>query len=183
MNQLHKYWRSILVRGVVAIIFGLIALFMPGLTLGFLVLLIGAFFLVDGALAFFVGLFSKSGELLIEGLIGALIGVFMFFYTVQAIVVLVILIALWAILTGAAEIIAAIALRRYVAHEVWLLIAGIVSVAFGIIVFVNPVDSGIAITWVIGIYALVFGISLTALAMRVKNYKPRSVPGGKKKRK
>jgi len=170
MNQLHKYWRGILLRGIVAIIFGLTALFWPGMTLGFLVLFMGAFFLVDGILAFFVGLFSKSGELMIEGLIGSLIGAFMFFYTIQAVAILLILIALWAILTGFAEIVASIALRKYIAHEMWMFIAGLLSIAFGLIVFFDPIISGITITWIIGIYAVVFGASLVALALKVKGH-------------
>jgi uncharacterized membrane protein HdeD (DUF308 family) len=82
------------------------------------------------------------------------------------------LIGIWAIATGLLEVIAGIELRKHVANEIWLLFVGIVSILFGILVFVNPLISGIAITFVLGIYAVMFGVMLIALSQAVKNYKP-----------
>lgn len=172
MRELHKQWKGLLVRGIIAILFGFLAIFSPGLGLQLLVLLFGAFALVDGVVAFFVGLSSKSWAFILEGIVGVLVGLYVFFYTVDAIVVFLLLIAIWAFVTGIIEIIAAIELRKYVANEIWLVCVGIISVLFGVLVFVNPVVSAVAIAFVIGVYAVLFGVFLVALSFRVKDYSP-----------
>src|SRR5262245_60581817 len=87
MQNIHKYWGGILVRGIVALLFGLVALFMPGLGLALMILFFGAFSLVDGVIAFFVGLFARSFALVFEGIVGVLVGLFIFFYTPQAVII------------------------------------------------------------------------------------------------
>ena len=183
MNELHKQWSSIFVRGIFAILFGVLAIFWPNIGLQVLVLIFGAYALIDGFIAFFVGFPSKSFALIVEGLIGILVGLFVFFYTLQAVEVFLIVIGFWAIATGVFEVIAAVELRRYIKNEFWLLFTGIVSILFGIMVFMNPIMAGVAFTIVIGIYALFFGILLIALAMKLKNYAPRKAPSSKKKKK
>jgi uncharacterized membrane protein HdeD (DUF308 family) len=172
MKQLHKQSGAILIRGIIAVIFGLIAIFAPGIGLQLIVLLFGAFSFVDGLAAFFVGMGSRSFILILEGLIGVLVGLYILFMTAQAILIFLFLIGIWAIATGLLEVIAGIELRKHVANEIWLLFVGIVSILFGILVFVNPLISGIAITFVLGIYAVMFGVMLIALSQAVKNYKP-----------
>lgn len=179
MAQLQRYWKGILVRGIIAIIFGLFALFYPGFGLELLVLYFGAFALVDGIVAFFVGFSSKSAALILEGVIGILVGLFVFFFTLQAAYLFILLIGFWAILTGILEIIAAIELRKHMADELWLLLVGIASLIFGFYVFVNPLVSAAVIIFVIGIYALVFGTFLVGLSLTLKNSKKSS----KKKKK
>lgn len=174
MKELHKQWKGILVRGIIAVIFGTIAIFAPSLGLELLVLLFGAFALVDGIVAFFVGFSTRSSLFVLEGIVGVLVGLFVFFYTLSAIVLFLLLVSVWAVVTGVIEIIAAFQLRKHIANEIWLFCVGIVSVLFGIMVFVNPVVSGIAIAFVIGVYAVFFGVFLSALAFRVKDYTPRS---------
>lgn len=171
MDQLRKYWKGILVRGIIAIIFGLIALFYPAFGLELLVLYFGAFAFVDGLIAFFVGFSSKSAALILEGLVGVLVGLFIFFFTVQAAFFFIMLIGFWAILTGILEIIAAVELRKHMADELWLLLVGIASLLFGFYVFVNPAVSGTIILFVIGIYAIIFGIFLVGLSQTLKNSK------------
>lgn len=183
MSELHKQWSSIFVRGIFAVLFGFLAMFWPGIGLQVLVLIFGAYALIDGFIAFFVGFPSKSFALVVEGLLGILVGLFVFFYTLQAIEVFLIIVGFWAIATGVFEIIAAVELRKYIKNEFWLLFTGVVSILFGIMVFMNPVMAGIAFTIVIGVYALFFGILLIALAMKLKNYAPRKVSSTKKKKK
>lgn len=181
MKELHNQWKGILVRGIIAIIFGIIAIFSPALGLELLVLLFGAFALVDGIVAFFVGFSSKSWLFVLEGIVGILVGLFVFFNTVSAIVLFLLLIAIWAVVTGLVEIIAAVELRKHIANEIWLFCVGIISVLFGIMVFVNPIISGVAIAFVIGVYAVFFGVFLIALAFRVKDYSPARSSSKRKK--
>lgn len=182
MMNLHRHWKGILTRGIIAIIFGLIALFVPALGFQLLVLYFGAFALVDGVIAFLVGFHAKSGLLIFEGIVGILVGLYIFFFTVQALAIFLILIAVWAIASGLLEIIAGLELRRHIKNEIWLLFVGVVSVLFGVFVFINPIASALAITFVIGIYAIIFGLFLVALAYRVKDYKPKTSSSKKKKK-
>lgn len=183
MMNLHRHWKGILARGIIAMIFGLIALFVPALGFELLVLYFGAFCLVDGVIALLVGMKAGSGLLLFEGIIGVLVGLYIFFFTVQALAIFLVLIALWAIGTGILEIVAGLELRRHIANEIWLIFVGAVSIIFGVFVFINPVVSALAITFVIGIYAMIFGLFLIALAYRVKDYRPKTSASKKRKKK
>ncbi len=172
MKQLHKQSGAILIRGIISVIFGLIAIFAPGIGLQLIVLLFGAFSFVDGLAAFFVGIGSKSFVMILEGIVGILVGLYVLFMTAQAILIFLFLIGVWAIATGVLEVIAGIELRKHIANEIWLLFVGIVSILFGILVFVNPIISGIAITFVLGVYAVMFGVMLIALSQAIKSFKP-----------
>lgn len=171
MSKLHKQSTAILFRGILALIFGLIAIFAPGLGIQLIVLMFGAFCLVDGIAAFFVGTAAKSFVMMLEGIVGIGIGLYIFFMTTQAIIIFLMLVGIWAIVTGILELIAAIELRKHIANELWLLFVGIVSILFGILVFVNPVISAIAITFLFGFYAIMFGLFLIALSQAVKSHK------------
>lgn len=179
MKQFHKQWSSVFLRGVLAILFGIVAVFWPGLGLQILVLVFGAYALVDGIFAFLVGISYKSVALTLEGLVGVIIGLLIFFYTLQAAAIFVLLVGIWAVATGIFEVIAGLELRKHIGDEIFLLFVGIVSIIFGFFVFVNPIAAGLALTWVIGVYALLFGSLLVALSIRLKNYRPSS---GKRKR-
>lgn len=174
MLKLHKQWGSIFVRGVFGVLFGLIAMLWPTIGLQLLVLIFGAYAFVDGLIAFFIGFPSKSTALILEGVIGILVGAFVFFFTLQAVSIFLILIAIWAIVTGLFEIIASFELRKHVKGEIWLLFVGIVSVLFGVMVFSNPLAAGVAIALIIGAYAIIFGLMLIALALKLKDWKPSS---------
>lgn len=94
-----------------------------------------------------------------------------------------VLVAIWSIASGLLEITAGIELRRHIKNEVWLLFVGAVSIIFGFFVFINPIASVLAITFVIGIYAVIFGLFLVALAYKVKGFKPGLKKSPKKKKK
>lgn len=162
-----------MIRGIIAILFGLVALFVPGLALEFLVLLFGAFCLVDGIVAFFLGMSMGEGIFMLEGLVGALVGLYVFFFTVQAALVLLLLIAVWAIATGILEILAGVSIRKHLGDEIFLLIVGVISVIFGAWIFMKPIASAIALAYAIGIYAVIFGIFLVLLAFKLKGSQRR----------
>ncbi len=183
MKQLHTQWSSILIRGIFAIIFGIVAIIWPGIGLQVLVLLFGAYALIDGFIALFVGFPSRSVALIIEGVIGILVGLYVFFWTIQAVELFILVVGIWAIATGIFEIVAAIELRKQIKNEVYLFIMGAISILFGLMVFINPLVAGLAFTMVIGIYAIFFGILLTALAMKLKNYKTSTPKKSSKKKK
>jgi len=161
----RRYWWMLLLRGVVAVLFGIAAIVWPGLTALVLVYLFGAFAFVDGIVAVVVSLQERAvvprwWVLLIEGIVGILIGVLTFFSPIVTALVLLYLIATWAILTGILEIAAAFSMRRALALEWTLAIAGILSILLGILLAIQPVRGILAVVWVIGVYAIVFGVLL-----------------------
>jgi uncharacterized membrane protein HdeD (DUF308 family) len=165
-------WWALLLRGIAAIAFGVLAFVWPGITLTALVFLWGAYALVDGAFSTIAG-FRSHGEskrwwvLLIEGILGIAAGVIAFLIPGITALVLLMLIAAWAVVTGVFEIAAAIQMRKYIRGEWLLILAGIASIIFGVLLFINPAAGALAVVWLIGAYAIVFGILLVALSLRL----------------
>ena len=161
-----------MLRGLAAIAFGILAFVWPHITLTALVFLWGAYALVDGLFAIAAGVKSHSESkrwwvLLLEGILSVAAGVVAFVVPGITALVLLLLIASWAIVTGAFEIGAAIQLRKYIKGE-WLLgLAGVASVIFGLALFLNPSAGALALVWLIGAYAVVFGFLLIALGLRL----------------
>lgn len=174
---LTRNWWAVLVRGIAAVLFGILAIVWPGLTIGVLVFLFGFYALLDGVLAIVaavraVGQHQSWVMLLVEGILGVVAGLIAFFYPGITALVLLYIIAFWAIVTGILEIVAAVSLRRAIANEIFLIIAGVLSVLFGILLIVNPGAGALSVVFVIGIYAIIFGISLIALAFRLRSHTP-----------
>ncbi len=166
-----RHWWAMALRGVVAILFGLVALLWPHLTLTVLVLFFGAFALVGGLFAVIAafgyrGLYERWWVLLIEGLVGIAVGLITFFWPAITALALLFLIAAWAIVTGILEIATAVWMHRAVGNEWMLLFGGIASVIFGLLLAVLPGVGLLALTWLIGIYAIVFGILLLTLSFQ-----------------
>jgi len=170
MNVADHWWAFAL-RGVAAILFGILAFAWPGVTLAVLVLLWGAYALVDGTLSL-VGAFRTGQDhrwwLIIEGIVGIAAGVATFVWPGLTALVLVYIIALWALMTGVLEIGAAIRLRRVIENEWWMGLGGIASVVFGVILFAAPGAGALALIWLIAAYALIFGVLEIALAFRLR---------------
>lgn len=170
-----KYWWSFVFRGVLATIFGLVAIFLPGITLELMTVLLGAFLVVDGLTSFFVSIRGRgkgfqSRALLLEGLAGIIVGVLTFIWPSITVLALILMVGFWAMITGVLEIIAAVALRHEIEGE-WLLgLSGIISILFSVILFVRPETSAVAIVWMIGLYALVFGLALVFLGLRLRKH-------------
>jgi uncharacterized membrane protein HdeD (DUF308 family) len=181
MRTLAQNWWALVLRGVLAIGFGLAAFFWPDITLLSLVLLFGAFALTDGILAIAAAVTGAThGErwwvLVLEGLSGIAIAAVTVIWPGISALALVYLIASWALVTGVLEIAAAIRLRREIEGE-WLLIAtGVLSVAFGLYAALVPAGGALAIVWTIGGYALVTGILLIALGLRLRGHNGDEVP-------
>lgn len=161
-------WWVVALRGVLAILFGIVALVFPGVTILSLTLVFGAYVLVDGVFAIFAAIGYGGREAVwyvLEGILGIAVGVATFFYpgiTAQA---LVYLIGFWAILTGVFEVVAGFELP--VSRDWLLALAGVLSIIFGVLVFFNPGSGAVAVVWIIGIYALVFGVTMLVFGIRL----------------
>jgi uncharacterized membrane protein HdeD (DUF308 family) len=163
-------WSPLLFRGSIAELFGILALLWPGLTPDALTSLFGTYALVDGTLALLVAFRARGvpgfGSLLFEGLVRIGAGVVVFAYLGITQVELLTLFAVWVILSGIAEITVAMALRRELSGEWPLPVAGTLSVAFGVLLLLLPSEGVLAL--MMGFYALIFGITLMALALRLR---------------
>jgi len=171
-TKLFHNWWLFGVRGVLALVFGILALVWPESMKVALVLLFGAFALVDGCFAIATGIvsqkyFERWWALLLEGLVGIVIGLMAFFRTDTTALVLLYLIAAWAILTGIFEIVVAIQFRHEIQGEWTYILNGILSVMVGILMFVFPAAGAVGLIWVIGIYAIVDGILEIVFAFRL----------------
>jgi uncharacterized membrane protein HdeD (DUF308 family) len=174
-------WWSIALRGVAAIIFGLIALYAPTTALLSLVIVFGVYALVDGALALSLsvrGAGISQSAIILRGLASIVAGVIALAWPGITAFALLVVIALWAIVAGILEISVAIRHRKELRHE-WLLgLEGALSVGFGILLLVSPVAGAIALGLWIGIYALVFGVVLVAAGLRLRSRLKHPMPEG-----
>ena len=170
---LGRHWWILALRGLVAILFGVMAFAWPRITLAILVLLFGAYALVDGVFAIVAAVSApkelrKWWMLLIEGLIGVGVGVVSFVWPWITALALLWLIAFWAVLTGILEIGTAIQLRKVIEGEWLMILSGILSILFGLLLVVMPGAGALAVIWIIGLYAMIFGVLLVALAFRMR---------------
>jgi uncharacterized membrane protein HdeD (DUF308 family) len=174
VHALAKNWWMLLLRGIAAILFGVLALSWPGMTLLTLIMFYGAFALVDGVFAIIAAIAGGAPAprwwLAVVGLLGIATGLLMFMMPGLTALVLLYFIAGWAIATGVFQIIGAINLRKEIDNEWFLILGGIVSVLFGVGVMMAPGAGALALLWVIGIYALVLGVIFVALAFRLKKH-------------
>lgn len=170
-----NWWLAVL-RGVAAIIFGVLAFAWPGITLLTLVLFWGAFVLVDGVLAIIAAV--KGGNpmprwwLAIVGLAGLAAGALTFLMPGLTALVLVTFIAVWAIVLGVMEIIGAIKLRKEIQGEWLLILNGAISVLFGLVLLWRPMTGAIALIWIIGAYAIVLGVIYVMFGLKMKKHAP-----------
>ncbi|APX75202.1 HdeD family acid-resistance protein [Achromobacter insolitus] len=176
VDQIGRHWGWVALRGVVAILFGLMALLMPAITLSALVLVWGAFALVDGVLALVAGVRIRDNgkplwALIVVGLLGIAAGIVTFVYPGLTALVLLYIIAIWALVSGVFQIVAAIRFRKDIRNE-WLLgLSGLVSILFGGMMIMQPGAGALALVWVIGLYAVFFGILLLVFSFRLKQHK------------
>jgi uncharacterized membrane protein HdeD (DUF308 family) len=174
-DRIGRHWGWVALRGVVAILFGLMALLMPAITLSALVLVWGAFALVDGVLALVAGVRIRDNgkplwALIIVGLLGIAAGIVTFLWPGLTALILLYIIAIWALVSGVFQIIAAIRFRKEIRNE-WLLgLSGLVSVLFGGMLIMQPGAGALALVWVIGIYAVFFGILLLVFSFRLRQH-------------
>lgn len=183
LNALTRYWWAVVLRGVVAVLFGLMALIWPEITVLALVALFGAFALVDGVLTLGTAIFDDraAGRRLwlgVQGVAGIAAGVVTFAWPGVTTLVLLWLIAFWAVVTGVLEIVAAIRLRREIQGEWMLGLSGALSVLFGLLLMIWPASGALALVVLIGIYAIVGGVTLIGLGLRLRGVHHRTSASG-----
>ncbi|MEV1168170.1 HdeD family acid-resistance protein [Nonomuraea sp. NPDC049784] len=175
MGDITQSWWLLLLRGLASILFGLLALIWPAITLLVLVIFFGAYALVSGLFELFAGFrhgAKSRAWLIISGIVGILVGIATFFWPGITSLALLFVVAFWAIVTGVLEIVAGIRLRKTIDNEWMLIVGGILSVIFGVLLLIWPVTGLLSLVWLVGIYAILHGIAEIALAFRVKNFTP-----------
>ena len=174
LNMLAKNWWLVEIRGVAAIAFGVLAFLWPGITLLILVTLFAAYMLIDGV-ALLVSLRraepATAGHRLAVGLMGILgvaVGIATIFWPGITALALLYLVAFWAITLGLTQVIAAIRLRREISGELWFVVGGLLTVVFGVIILLFPGTGLLSLVWIVGAWAIVFGITNLILAWRLR---------------
>lgn len=168
-----RHWWIPLLRGVLAILFGLVALLMPGLTLAFLLGALAAFLIVDGILSIVIGFRRRGAEpnwwvWPLEGLLSIALAVMAFAWPAATALAFVFWIGAWSVLSGIMRIVAAVALRREIEGEWALGLSGVLSILLGVLMFVLPGAGLLSIAWMIGILSIMVGGALIAFAFRLR---------------
>ncbi len=173
VNVLARNWWALLIRGIAAVIFGILAFAWPGATLVVIGILFGAYAFVDGVFAIVAAVRAAQAHerwwpFLLEGIVGLAIAAITVYDVGITLLALYLTIAAWAFITGILEIAAAIQLRKTIANEWLLILAGICSLVFGVLMIWHPAAAALAIIWIIAAYACVFGIIMIALSFRLR---------------
>jgi uncharacterized membrane protein HdeD (DUF308 family) len=180
--DLASRWGWVILRGIVAIVFGLLAFARPGaLTLG-LVMLFAAYAFVGG-IAAIVAAAQRGraglnwGMLMTDGILGVAAAIVAVLWPATAVIAFVWVLAAWAVVTGALEIASAVSLRKVIEHEWTLGLAGLVTLAFGVLMFARPAIGGLAVVWWLGAYAIVFGALMLAFGFRLRSFAHHGTTG------
>ncbi len=173
VRDIADNWWVVLLRGIVAVLFAVVAFALPGATLLALVLVWGAFALVSGVFALYLTYKAAQQRqtwwpYLLDGIVGIAAGIVAFVWPGITALALLYVIAFWAILTGIFQIVAAINLRKQIEGEWLMVLSGALGVIFGILVAIQPDAGAVAVVWILGFYALLAGITWIALAFRLR---------------
>jgi uncharacterized membrane protein HdeD (DUF308 family) len=184
VDYVARHWWVLTVRGVLAVIFGVLAVIWPGITLLVLAVMFGIFALADGISAIVATFGAPAGGrslLVFEGAVGIIVGLLALFWPGATALAIVLLVAIWAIVTGISEIVTALQMRKEIRGEWMYVLFGVLSVVFGLIVLLSPVSGVFAVAWLIGFSAIGFGIAAIAASFRLKKLgggHPGVAPGG-----
>jgi uncharacterized membrane protein HdeD (DUF308 family) len=175
VEALARNWGWIVLRGIAAILFGVLALVRPGVALATLVLVFGAYALVDGCALVAAAVANRKSEqrwgaLLVGGLIGIATGIVTFIMPEVTAVALLAVIAAWAIMMGIAEVVAAIELRKVITGEWLMIIAGLASLAFGVFLIARPAAGALAVVFWIGAFAALSGLLQIGFALKLRSW-------------
>jgi uncharacterized membrane protein HdeD (DUF308 family) len=173
--SIAKNWWALVIRGLFGIGLGVVTFVWPGITLASLVILFGAYALVDGVFAIVAAVrameaHDRWGALVIEGIAGIVAGVLTVAWPAITALWLIYIVAAWAIITGVFEIVAAIKLRKHVQGEWLLALTGVASLIFGVLIMAAPLAGALVIAIWVGAYAFVFGVMLVALGFRLRSW-------------
>lgn len=175
-------WWALALRAAAAIVLGIIAFALPGPTLGALVILFGVYALIDGILAVVAAIrgmrrHERWGAMLASGIVGIIAGLIALLWPAIGALALVYLVAAWALLTGILEIALAVRLRRVLTGEWLLVLGGVLSIIFALLVAAMPGVGATVLVWWLGAYALVYGIASLVMAIRVRRLLRGLAPG------
>src|SRR5213083_3795277 len=174
IETLKRHWWVPVIRGIAAIVFGIIAFVYPGLTIATLVLFFGAWVLLDGIFRIVGAIGHRAsdpdwGWHLVIGILGIVVGLLTFHAPQITALALIIYIAAWALMIGATEIAIAIKMRREIKGEWFLILMGLCSIVFAVMLLWNPLPGALALVWLIGSYAIAFGILGIILGFRLRS--------------
>lgn len=177
----QRSWWSLMIRGVVAVIFGILALTSPTKTLDFLITLFGIFVLVVGLVATIGAIMHRKESenwwlILVPGLAGVIIGIISIGMPEVTRTIVIYLIAIWALVSGLGQIYSAMKIRKDVEGEWIPILIGIISVVLGVILFVMPREAAATVMWLVGLFVLVLGILWLIMGFRVRSWIDK--PGG-----
>ena len=170
-RALRTLWLLMLLRGVLAVVFGLYALFSPESALLALVYVFGFYAIMDGVAAVFLGLRHRSAEWgwqVAQGVVSLIAGLVALFWPGPTVFALVLIVAVWSIAVGVAQIVGAFGARRMGLSWGWPLAGGVVTVLFGVVLLVSPGAGALTLLWIIGLTALVFGTVFVVWALRLR---------------
>ncbi|PZF74373.1 HdeD family acid-resistance protein [Taibaiella soli] len=173
INFFSQYWWMFLLRGVIALLLGLLALFAPGVTFTSLIIFLGAYLFIDGIFSVLSALGARKTLkdwpwYLLSGITGIVIGLITFYHPFATATAVIYMIAFWSLIAGLVEITMAIRLARMIKGEGWYILGGALTILFGILILTNPIAGAITITMLFGIYAVMIGIMLISLSMRLR---------------
>jgi uncharacterized membrane protein HdeD (DUF308 family) len=173
LDLVTRDWWVYAIRGAAAVVFGVLALVSPGPTLAVLVLMFGAYALVDG-IALLVAL--ARGDVLarshawatgLMGIAGIAFGIATLFWPGMTALTLLYLVAGWSVTVGTLQIVSAIEFRREIDGELWMALGGVISIVFGVLLVVSPGSGLVSLVWLAGIWAIASGASSLALSIRL----------------
>lgn len=181
VQAIGRNWWMLALRGVLAIIFGLIALFTPGIALLAFIFVFAAYALIDGLMAVYVAIrerdsLNRWGWVLFEGILGIIIGIVALVHPGFTALVLLYVVAIWAVVTGIMELVAAFTLRGLAAREWALGLAGVISILFGVVLFIFPGTGLLSILWLVGVYGIVFGVLFIVRAFQMRSWASSATP-------
>ena len=179
VELLTRNWWLVALRGALAVIFGIVTLAWPGMTLLALIFLWGCYALVDGVSSIALGAAVRGHRWsnVLIGVVGVLAGVVAIVLPGETAVVLLVIIAVWAVVAGVVQVIAGIALRRAMPHAWFLIVTGALTLILGVVLLFNPGAGALALVTTIGVFALIWGVSLILLAFRLRGLRDRVVQG------
>jgi uncharacterized membrane protein HdeD (DUF308 family) len=174
IETLKRHWWVPVIRGIAAIVFGVIAFTHPVMAIATLVLFFGAWVLIDGIFRIVAAIRHRGSDpdwawQLVIGIIGIIVGLLTFHAPRVTALALVIYIAAWALMIGASEIVMAVKLRHEIKGEWFLILMGLASIVFAVLLLWNPVAGAAAVIWLIAWYAVVLGILAIFFGFRLRS--------------